>query len=184
MKFTSTINNQLSQESLNVRPEPFNFSSMILSMRSAISAVKWFFQSPTSPFLKKVSFPVLILPTDSTPVLFTSKFLRFSKLHSSIISCIKPCPSSSEEKGEPMNSANLLTWHKESPFTSSYFKNNILWGEAKLAFQYPKTWSQKGPYTLIPLQNNSNASSRGTTIFHLERKQKLETNTSLGLRQI
>jgi hypothetical protein len=58
-------------------------------------------------------------------------------------------------------------------------------GNSKLALQYPKTWSQYGPKFAIPLQNNSNASSRGrgSTFFDicsLARKYHKETKASFA----
>uniref|UniRef100_A0A6N2MMI6 Uncharacterized protein n=1 Tax=Salix viminalis TaxID=40686 RepID=A0A6N2MMI6_SALVM len=80
-----------------------------------------------------------------TPFLFTSKFLRLSKLHNLAISSTTPSFSSSSVKGTPKNSASFFKLKTISSFRSSNFKNSTLSGLSELAFQYPSTLSQKGP---------------------------------------
>lgn len=69
------------------------------------------------------------------PVLFTSKLLKFSKLHKSISFFTTPPCSSSKLKGYPINSANFFTYNSQSFITSSYFKNITFSGRSWLAFQ-------------------------------------------------
>ena len=139
---------------------PSNFSLVIRSKHSTISVVKWFFQSPALPLLKYTSFArIRVGEAASVPILFTSKLLKFSKLHNLIILCTTPSWSSSKEKGCPMNSASVLTWTIGSVCRSSYLNNSTLWGHSNLAFQYPKTWSQYGPCPENRLAKCSNATS-------------------------
>uniref|UniRef100_A0A251UKZ0 Uncharacterized protein n=1 Tax=Helianthus annuus TaxID=4232 RepID=A0A251UKZ0_HELAN len=100
-----------------------------------------------------------MLANFSTPVLFTSRLLKFSKLHNLTISPTIPFFSSSAVNGFSMKAASFCTTTSGCFFISSYFKNKILSGNSKLTLQYDKTCSQNGPYSDTPRQKSSNASS-------------------------
>ena len=93
------------------------------------------------------------------PFIFSSKFLRLSRLYNLDISSIIPCLSSSLEKGTPKTWANLFNWQMMSFFKSSYFRNNTFSGLSLLILQYPNTWSQYGPHSSIPLHTISRPAS-------------------------
>ena len=156
---------------------------MIWNIWSAMEGVKWLTQSPTTPFLNKFLFSKY--PMD-LPVWFTSKFFKFSKLHSLDISSATPSLSSSKEKGTPRKFANLFNWKTGSSLVSSYFMNNILLGGSRLSFQYSNICFQKGPNAIAPLQYISKPSSMemGPRVSGLTfiRKCQDDTKVSRGFR--
>lgn len=119
-----------------VRPEPFSFSWTMEYSCCAISALRWFAQSPTFPRLKYVEFSIGNPPIRSaTPVEFTSRLAKCSKLHSLTTRSKAPLVSSASVNGAPRNSASLLTCPAGLDIIS-YLRKSTLSGLALLSFQY------------------------------------------------